>query len=122
MTECERAIEHIVVQPTSRSVGDSRDSGSQRNGAAATLLSPAISRKCGEETPMGMATYAIIEQGSSWGVLHDGEVEGTFATKESAFEAAVAAASLAIRQGHEVHVSAPGSLAGNGTALGGPSN
>jgi len=71
---------------------------------------------------MGLATYAIVENGSTWGVLHDGDVEGTFSTKESAFEAAVAAASLAIRQGHEVHVSAPGREAGNGTALGGPSN
>jgi hypothetical protein len=71
---------------------------------------------------MGLATYAIIETAGIWGVLHDGNVEGQFETKESAFEAAVAAASLAIRQGHEVHVSAPGRDAGNRTALGGPSN
>lgn len=71
---------------------------------------------------MGLATYAIIENGTSWGVLHDGDVEGTFETKEAAFEAAVAAASLAIRQGHEVHVSAPARAAGNGTAVGGPAN
>jgi hypothetical protein len=31
---------------------------------------------------------------------------------------AVAAASLALREGHEVHVSAPGREAGNGSALG----
>jgi hypothetical protein len=49
-------------------------------------------------------------------------VEGKFLTKESAFEAAVAAAALAIRQGHEVHVSAPSSEAGNKTALGGATN
>jgi len=42
-----------------------------------------------------------------WGVLHDGNVNGKYATKESAFESAVAAASLALRQGHEVHVSVP---------------
>ena len=40
-------------------------------------------------------------------VLHDGDVNGQYATKEAAFEAAVAAASLAMRQGHEVHVSVP---------------
>ena len=57
---------------------------------------------------MGLATYAIIETGGRWGILHDGNVEGDHATKESAFEAAVAAASLAIREGHEVHVSVPG--------------
>jgi hypothetical protein len=81
---------------------------------------------------MGLATYAIIETGkteiagpeirSIWGVLHDGDVEGTFATKESAFEAAVAAASLAVREGHEVHVTVPSRDAGNRTALGGASN
>jgi hypothetical protein len=71
---------------------------------------------------MGLATYAIIEAGKRWGVLHDGDVEGDYETKEAAFEAAMAAASLAIRQGHEVHVSAPGREAGNKTALGGATN
>ncbi|MDB5547594.1 MAG: hypothetical protein JWP21_1041 [Tardiphaga sp.] len=69
---------------------------------------------------MGLASYAIIEANNQWSVLHDGNVEGEFLSKESAFEAAVAAASLAIRQGHEVRVSVPGSAAGNGTALGVP--
>ena len=69
---------------------------------------------------MGLANYAVIEQGQSWGVLHDGDVRHQYETKEAAFEAAVTAASLAIRQGHEVHVSVPGSAAGNKTALGAP--
>jgi hypothetical protein len=56
---------------------------------------------------MGFASYAIIATDKGWGILHDGDVEGEFATKEAAFESAVAAASLAIRQGHEVHVSVP---------------
>lgn len=67
---------------------------------------------------MGLANYAVIEQGKVWIVLHDGETNGDFATKEAAFESAIAAASLALRQGHEVHVSAPGRDAGNGTATG----
>jgi hypothetical protein len=67
---------------------------------------------------MGLAQYAIIAVSDRWGVLHDGNVEGDFATKESAFESAIAAASLAIREGHEVHVSVPGRDAGNRTALG----
>jgi hypothetical protein len=71
---------------------------------------------------MGLASYAVIEAGEEWTVLHDGNTAGKFITKESAFEAAVAAASLAIRQGHEVHVSAPSNAAGNKTALGGPDN
>jgi hypothetical protein len=57
---------------------------------------------------MGFAAYAVTPIADKWGILHDGEVEGDYATKEAAFEAAAAAASLAIREGHEVHVSAPG--------------
>jgi hypothetical protein len=56
---------------------------------------------------MGFASYAIIATEKGWGVLHDGGVEGEFATKEAAFESAVAAASVAVREGHEVHVSVP---------------
>ena len=82
-----------------------------------------------EEIIMGLATYAIIATGKTttdgdeisgkWGVLQDGNVEGIYDTKESAFESAVAAASLAVRQGHEVHVSVPAGKSGNRTALGG---
>ena len=71
---------------------------------------------------MGLAQYAVIAVGDRWGVLHDGNVEGDYATKESAFESAIAAASLAIRQGHEIHVSVPGRDAGNRTALGAKDN
>ena len=56
---------------------------------------------------MGLAQYAIVPLRDQWGVLHDGDVNGKYATKEAAFEAAVSAASLAMRQGHEVHVSVP---------------
>jgi hypothetical protein len=71
---------------------------------------------------MGLAQYAIIAVRDHWGVLHDGNVEGDFVTKEAAFEAAIAAASLAMREGHEVHVSVPGRDAGNRTALGAKDN
>jgi hypothetical protein len=66
---------------------------------------------------MGLAQYAIVPVQDEWGVLHDGEVKNTYATKEAAFESAVAAASLALREGHEVHVSVPGREAGE-NALG----
>jgi hypothetical protein len=69
---------------------------------------------------MGLAQYAIISAGDGWSVLHDGSATNDYATKEAAFEAAAAAASLAIREGHEVHLSVPGNDAGNKTALGGP--
>ena len=62
---------------------------------------------------MGFASYAIISTDKGWGILHDGDVEGDYATKEAAFESAVAAASLAIREGHEVHLSVPSREAGN---------
>lgn len=67
---------------------------------------------------MGLASYEILETGKSWTVVHDGEATNEYATKEAAFEAAVAAASVAIRQGHEVLVSVPGHDAGNETVLG----
>lgn len=71
---------------------------------------------------MGLATYAIVSIGDRWGILHDGNVEGDHITKEAAFEAAMGAASLAIREGHEVHVSVPSNDEGNKTALGGATN
>jgi len=67
---------------------------------------------------MGLAEYMIDSKAGGWTVLHDGTTPNDYDTKEAAFEAAVAAASLAIRQGHEVHVSVPGRDAGNQTALG----
>jgi hypothetical protein len=66
---------------------------------------------------MGLAQYAIVPVRNEWGVLHDGDVKNTYATKEAAFESAVAAASLALREGHEVQVSVPGRETG-GNALG----
>jgi hypothetical protein len=57
---------------------------------------------------MGLAQYMIIKRLDGWTVLHDGQSKNDHATKEAAFEAAVAAASLAIKEDHEVHVSVPG--------------
>ena len=69
---------------------------------------------------MGLAQYSIVPIDSFWSVLHDGATEGNFDTKEAAFEAAVMAASLAIREGHEVHVSVPSRVAAAGTTTGVP--
>lgn len=57
---------------------------------------------------MGFANYKIFGSPGEWHVEHDGKVANTFATKESAFEAAAAAASLALREGHEIMITAPG--------------
>lgn len=71
---------------------------------------------------MGLAAYDIIANGNGWSIRHDETNEGKYDTKEAAFEAAIAAASLAIKQGHEIRVTAPGHDAGNRTALGGETN
>jgi hypothetical protein len=57
---------------------------------------------------MGLASYEIIGDDADWRVRHDGKAENVYETKEAAFEAAIAAASLALRQGHEVRIAAPG--------------
>jgi hypothetical protein len=57
---------------------------------------------------MGLASYAMTGNDAEWRVRHDGKAENVYETKEAAFEAAVAAASLALRQGHEVRIAAPG--------------
>jgi hypothetical protein len=67
---------------------------------------------------MDIAEYKVVSKGNGWSVLHDGAAANDYASKEAAFESAVAAASLAIREGYEVRVSVPGREAGNGTALG----
>lgn len=64
---------------------------------------------------MGLASYEIIGDAGEWRISHDGKAENVYATKESAFEAAVAAASLALRQGHEIQITAPGRDAGGST-------
>jgi hypothetical protein len=69
------------------------------------------------EARMGLAEYMIVSKGNGWSVLHDGAANNSYATKEAAFESAVAAASLAVREGHEVHVSVPGREAGTATRL-----
>lgn len=67
---------------------------------------------------MGLANYKIFGRPGEWHVEHDGKVANTYETKESAFEAAAAAASLAIREGHEIMITAPGSDEGRQTTTG----
>ncbi|ABD89163.1 hypothetical protein [Rhodopseudomonas palustris] len=71
---------------------------------------------------MGKAYYDIVGQEKHWAVLHDGEPEGDYVSKEAAFEAACAAASNAIKFGHEVRVTVPGRDEAGGSALGVASN
>ena len=54
---------------------------------------------------MAIASYEVVGSGGVWRVKHDGEPVGSYQTKESAFEAAIAAASSAVREGYEVQLS-----------------
>jgi hypothetical protein len=57
---------------------------------------------------MGIASYTVVSSRGVWRVKHDGEPVGSYESKEAAFEAAVAAAALAVRDGYEVQLSVPG--------------
>lgn len=57
---------------------------------------------------MAIASYEVAGSGGVWRVKHDGEPVGSYQTKEAAFGAAVAAASLAVREGYEVRLSVRG--------------
>jgi hypothetical protein len=57
---------------------------------------------------MGYAIYKIVPYQEGWGVAHDGSTKGPYATKEAAFEATAAAASIAMREGHAIEITAPG--------------
>jgi len=68
---------------------------------------------------VGLASYEIAGTEGEWRVRQDGKIENTadaYSTKEAAFEAAVVVASLALRQGHEVRVTAPASATATGAA------
>jgi hypothetical protein len=67
---------------------------------------------------MGLAAYEIIGNDAEWRVSHDGKAENIYETKEAAFEAAVAAASLALRQGHEIRATAPARGLASGSTTG----
>ncbi|MEH2512421.1 hypothetical protein V1291_003775 [Nitrobacteraceae bacterium AZCC 1564] len=67
---------------------------------------------------MGTTQFDIISKGDGWAVQHDGAIGMAYSTKEAAFEAAAAAASLAIRDGHEVIVRTPSQDARQKAALG----
>lgn len=66
---------------------------------------------------MGQADYKVIRQADSWAIDHNGEVRGSFATKEAAFESAVGAASNAIKEGLGIMIEVPQRASGE-SALG----
>jgi hypothetical protein len=54
-----------------------------------------------------METYGVARKGKNWAVHHNGTTEGDYATKEAAFEAIVAAASNAIKDGIGITITIP---------------
>lgn len=54
------------------------------------------------------AHYRLRGSAGQWRVESDGETGMAYASKEAAFEAAVAAASNDIRDGHDVTITVPG--------------
>jgi Uncharacterized protein conserved in bacteria (DUF2188) len=58
---------------------------------------------------MGQATYKVVRGYGGWSMTHDGSTAGIYATKEAAFEAAVLAASNALKQGRGITISVEGS-------------
>lgn len=67
---------------------------------------------------MGLGNYQNFGQPGEWHVDHDGKFANTYETEESAFEAAAAAASIALRQGQEIMITAPDSEGGTETTTG----
>jgi hypothetical protein len=66
-------------------------------GALIAVLRPLQAEK--EAFAMAQAIYSISQTGGGWIISHDGEVSPPYEMLESAFEAACAAASLALKQG-----------------------
>jgi hypothetical protein len=66
---------------------------------------------------MATVSFKIVPADGNWGIQQEAEVRGSYATKEAAFEAIAAAASNAIKEGHEISIQIPGSPHGE-SALG----
>lgn len=62
---------------------------------------------------MGVASYEVVAKTSGgnehWAIKEQGRINGSYATKEAAFEAIAMAASNAIKEGHEITIRIPGS-------------
>ena len=58
---------------------------------------------------MQEAKYNIVRRERGWGIRHDGSINGEYLTKEAALEAAVAAASNAVKDGYAVTITVEGS-------------
>jgi hypothetical protein len=62
-----------------------------------------------EKALIASASFNIIARDGLWSIEQAGDVPGSYATTESAFEAVAAAASNAIKEGLEISIHVPGS-------------
>ena len=56
---------------------------------------------------MKSTIYRVVRSTSGYAIEHEGDVEGSYATREAAFEAVVAPASNAIKEGLAVAIEIP---------------
>jgi hypothetical protein len=56
---------------------------------------------------MNSASYRVVPSQSGYAIEHEGRIEGSYATREAAFEAIVAPASNAIKDGLAVAIEIP---------------
>lgn len=63
--------------------------------------------------------YEIVGREAEWRVAHEGGTGMAYATRQAAFEAAVAAAANALKDGHDVTIHVAGGAVGE-SALGNP--
>jgi hypothetical protein len=61
---------------------------------------------------MAKTNYSIVPAKNGWGIRQDSVVTGNYLTKEAAFEAAVSAASNAIKEGNAITISLDAAEAG----------
>ena len=54
---------------------------------------------------MSIARYDVHHDSAGWVIVHDGEVSPPYEMPEAAFEAAIAAASLSLRDRYDVVIS-----------------
>ena len=62
--------------------------------------------------------YTIVPHENGWGVEHNGQVSGPYATKEAALEAAIGPAANSIKEGYGVRIHVPGRETAQSSALG----
>ena len=58
---------------------------------------------------MGRLVYNVAKAPIGWSLFRDRERIGGFVSKDAALEAATAAASAMIREGHSIQINVPGS-------------